>query len=109
MPLADKFTTAFNVNYSYQSDIIFDVDQNPLATQAAYGLLGASLSFTTSDERYRLSLIGRNLTDKFYTAFKTPQGSAAVLGATPPAGSFIRQLVPRDAESYFGVMLTAKF
>ncbi len=109
LPLADRFTTAFNVNYSYQSDITFDVDQNPLATQDAYGLLGASLSFTTTDERYRLSLIGRNLTDEFYTAFKTPQGSAAVLGGVPPAGSFIRQLVPRDAERYFGVMLTAKF
>jgi iron complex outermembrane receptor protein len=108
-PVLENWETTFNVNYSYQSEITFDVDQNPLARQGAYGLLGASLAFATKDDRYRISLIGRNLTDKFYTTFKTPQGSAAVLGATPPAGSFIRQLVPRDAERYWGVMASAKF
>jgi iron complex outermembrane recepter protein len=65
--------------------------------------LNASLVFSDPNDKYELSLMGRNLTDKFYTDFITPVGNGVA------AGSYARLQVPRDAERYFGVSLTAKF
>lgn len=97
------FTSRLIVSYVYTSMINYDIDQTPLARQPGYGLLNASLVFTDPNDKYELSLMGRNLTDKFYTDFITPVGNGVA------AGSYARLQVPRDAERYFGVSFTAKF
>jgi iron complex outermembrane receptor protein len=105
LPLGNSlpFTTRLTASYVYTSAINFDIDQTPLARQPGYGLLGASIEFATLDDKYHLSLIGRNLTDKFYTNFITPVGNGVA------AGSYARLQVPRDAQRYFGVTVAAKF
>ena len=100
---AVPFTSRVILSYVYTSTINYDIDQTPLARQPGYGLLNASLVFSDPNDKYELSLMGRNLTDKFYTDFITPVGNGVA------AGSYARLQVPRDAERYFGVSLTAKF
>lgn len=97
------FDVDFGSTLSYTGFTNYDIDQTPLARQPAYALLGATLSFSSKDDRYRVSLLGKNLTDRFYTTFITPQGNGVA------AGSFARLQVPRDAERYFGVQGTVKF
>ncbi|MDB6089526.1 MAG: outer rane receptor protein [Gammaproteobacteria bacterium] len=97
------FTTRLIVSYVYTSTINFDIDQTPLAKQPGYGLLSASVVFADPSDKYELSVMGRNLTNKFYTDFITPVGNGVA------AGSYARLQIPRDAERYFGVSLTAKF
>ena len=97
------FTSRLIVSYVYTSMINYDIDQTPLARQPGYGLLNASLVFADLNDKYELSLMGRNLTDKFYTDFITPVGNGVA------AGSYARLQIPRDAERYFGVSFTAKF
>ena len=97
------FTTRLILSYVYTSTINFDIDQTPLARQPGYGLLNASVVFADPSDKYELSVMGRNLTDKFYTDFITPVGNGVA------AGSYARLQVPRDADRYFGVSLTAKF
>ncbi len=98
-----SFTTHANLSYEYNGPTNFDIDQNPLAREGGYGLLGASLVFTSLDEKYSLSLIGRNLANKFYVDFITPTGN----GIAPL--SYQRLQIPRDAQRYFGAQVGVKF
>jgi iron complex outermembrane recepter protein len=97
------FTTRLVASYVYTSATNFDIDQTPQARQPGYGLLNGSIVFADPSNKYQLSLIGRNLTNKFYTTFITPVGN----GVAP--GSFARLQVPRDAERYWGVSVSASF
>ncbi len=97
------FYTRLASTFSYQSLTNFDIDQTPLARQPAYGLWDATLTFATKDDRYRLSVLGKNLTNQYYTTFITPGGNGVA------AGSYTRFQVPRDAQRYVGVLLSASF
>ena len=90
------FDVALNSSYTWQSKTQFDIDQNPLAIQPAYGTLDASVTLVDRDGRYKLSLVGKNLGDSFYTAARIP-------------GAFVRTQIPRDSERYFGLTLRANF
>ncbi len=98
-----SFTTRLGVTYSYTSLINYDLDQDPIARQPGYSLVGAYVNFGWDDDRYSLSLFGRNLANQFYTDFITPTGS----GYAP--GSYQRLQIPRDATRYWGVRASAKF
>ena len=89
----------------------FDLDQSDLARQKSYGLWDAQATFSSKDGRYRLSLIGKNLANQYYTTFVTPGGAGPAPGTLSPlrAGSFTRLQVPRDAVAYVGVKLTASY
>lgn len=90
------FDIGVNAAYTWQDKTQFDIDQSPLAIQKAYGIIDAGLSFIDKKDRYRLTLVGKNLSDEYFTTIKIP-------------GGFVRQQVPRDAERYFGVTLRANF
>ena len=100
LPFGEALPVKVNLipTVSYQSRTNFDIDQTPLARQPKYALLNATLTVATRDDRYSLSLIAKNLTDKFYTAFITPAGNGVA------AGSYTRLQVPRDARRYIGVL-----
>ncbi len=54
------------VNWSYRSEVFMDALNTPEIRQPAYDLLSASLTYLTSDERWRASISGTNLTDERY-------------------------------------------
>ena len=111
LPQSVPFDLRIATTYSYTSTINFDIDQSSLARQPSYGLWDLTATFATKDGRYRLAIIGKNLTDKYYTTFVTPGGAGPAAGTLAPlqAGSFTRLQVPRDAQSYWGAKLTASF
>jgi iron complex outermembrane receptor protein len=87
---------------AYQSEQYADIGRRAALVNrriAPYGTLDATLSFVTRDERYRLTLVGRNLTDESY---------ASLLQTGGPAGT-VRYVIPRDADRYFGVQVRANF
>ncbi|MNY79966.1 hypothetical protein D3C86_2208320 [compost metagenome] len=53
---------------------------------------------STDDDKYSLSFIVKNLTDKQFVIQRIPNGT-----------SFMRQITPRDAERYFGVTARMNF
>jgi iron complex outermembrane recepter protein len=65
----------------------------------SYGTVDGSLTLIAPDNRYRLAVIGHNLTNKSY---------AALLQTGGPAGT-IRYQIPREASQYFGVDLRVNF
>jgi iron complex outermembrane receptor protein len=87
---------------AYQSTSYSDIGRRAaLANRKidAYGTLDATLTFATKDDKYRLTLIGRNLTDESY---------AALLQTGGPAGT-VRYIIPRDADRYFGAQFRMNF
>jgi iron complex outermembrane receptor protein len=92
------FDLGFNAGYTWQDEYFNDFANNPVIRQEAVGLLDATISLIDRDDRYRLSLVGKNLTDEFYTVTRVNEGAG-----------FVRNRVPRDAERYFGVVLRANF
>jgi iron complex outermembrane recepter protein len=65
------------VDYSYQSGIFHNAENNPRVREDGYGLLDASLNFAMPDNGLTLTLYGRNLTDETYAGsiFQTGGGS----------------------------------
>lgn len=58
-----------SLTYSYKDDYFFDFVVDPLTKkfkQEGYGLLNGRVSYHTPDERWIVSLWGRNLTDETY-------------------------------------------
>ena len=67
----------------------------PQAFLPEYDIINASVAFSWLDDKYRLTLIGKNLGDESYV--------------TTFSGDGFRYQIPRDAERYFGVSLRANF
>lgn len=88
----DGFNVDLNSSLVYQSRTQFDINQNPNAFQKAYAIWDAGIKVSTDDDKYSLSFIVKNLTDKHFVIQRIPNGT-----------SFMRQITPRDAERYFGV------
>lgn len=72
-----------------------DGTENPAAVLPEYDIINASIGFSFDDDRYRISLIGKNLGDEQYV--------------TTYSGDNFRYQVPRDAERYFGASFRASF
>ena len=54
------------MDWSYHSDVFMDALNTPALHQASYDLLGASLTWSSADERWLVRLAGQNLTDERY-------------------------------------------
>jgi iron complex outermembrane receptor protein len=89
-----------NLNYVWQDDIQFTLDQDDLSSQDAYGVLDLTLGIVDKDGRYELQVYGKNITDEFYVA-----DSFEAFGAL--GRQVIR--VPRSAQAYWGARLKVNF
>jgi iron complex outermembrane receptor protein len=88
------------VNYRSKMGIAFPNDPNTI--EPGLTLVNASIGFSGQDDRWKLALFGKNLTDEHYAAviFPTP------LGAAPRNYS---QFIPYEAQRILGVSLDVFF
>lgn len=86
-------------SWSYTSEQFADGGENPLLRLPETSIFDAAIGFSDKNDRYRLTLSGKNLTDEKYASLITPGG---------PGGA-LRYLIPREADRYFGLSLRAKF
>lgn len=90
----------FNASYVYTDDQVSALPNNqgefaPAVFLPDYSIVNASIAFSFQDDQYRLSLIGKNLTDESYF--------------TTYSGDNFRYQVPRDADRVFGAQFRAHF
>ncbi|MEH3024023.1 MAG: TonB-dependent receptor [Pseudomonas oryzihabitans] len=97
VPLGNGLDLELATDYSWQSEVQYDLSQNPDTQQGAYGLWNASLAVVDYDAGWRVALIGKNLADKSYSPLLA-SGSG-----------YIYRQVPRDDSRYFGVQLRKDF
>jgi iron complex outermembrane receptor protein len=87
---------AATVNYSWHSNIQWDVLGSPYSVEHAYGLLGASLGAESRDSRFGIQLYGKNLTNTFHT-------EGILIGTT------VTQFLPLDYRRVLGIDVRVKF
>jgi iron complex outermembrane receptor protein len=98
-PGALPFTVRLNGQYAHTSEQFSDLGANPLFRIDSFGIFDAQVTFADLDDRFRFSLIGRNLTDESFASLITPGG---------PGGA-LRYQIPREADRYFGVSFQTNF
>jgi iron complex outermembrane receptor protein len=84
---------------AYTSDQFSDTGENPLLRIPETTIVDASIGFSDKQDRYRLTLTVKNLTDEKFASLVTPGG---------PGGA-LRYLIPREADRYVGLTLRAKW
>ncbi len=95
----DGFVT---LDYSYQSQVSFDLLGNPVAVERGYGLLNGSVGVVQKgDTGYRVTLFASNILDE---RFASNVGIAA-------GGSIglLMQTLPRNSQRYVGVKAAYRF
>jgi len=97
IPLANGLDVELGTDYSWQSEVQYDISQNPDTKQGAYGIWNASIALANYTNGWRVALLGKNLADKSYSPMLA-SGSG-----------YIYRAVPRDDERYFGVQLRKDF
>lgn len=110
---APKWTGFVNANYhiplgsddggidlsadvSYKSTFALNPNPTPITIQKSYALVNGSITYTTPDDKYSISLFGTNLTNKYYK----------IAGETGN-NFFIWETVGRPRS--YGVKMSAKF
>lgn len=86
-----------STDYNWQSEVQYDISQNPDTKQGAYGTWNASVALADYNNGWRVALLAKNLTDKSYSPLLA-SGSG-----------YIYRAVPRDDQRYFGVQLRKDF
>ena len=71
--------------YSWRDEYMTDLYNKPWLQQESFGLLDASLTFNTANEKIRVSVYGKNLTDEEYFDYAADVGTldSARWGGTP--------------------------
>jgi iron complex outermembrane receptor protein len=97
IPLDNGLDIELGTDYSWQSEVQYDISQNVDTKQGAYGIWNASVALADYSNGWRVALLAKNLTDKSYSPLLAS------------GGSYIYRAVPRDDERYFGVQLRKDF
>jgi len=93
-----------NVIYTWQDDVRFGIDQDPLTTQDSYGLTNLRIGIKDKSDRYELSAFVNNLFAEHYVGDQLNLSSFFPTGTTA-----IIQTVPRNAQRYWGVRAKLNF
>lgn len=99
LPISSSLEIRLRADYKWQSEIYFDLFNNPLNTQDTYGLLNGSVSIGTLDESWSLTAFIRNAFDERYV-------SSSITSASDTVPARVGQL---GAPSQYGVTLSYRF
>ncbi len=97
IPLQDGLQLDLGSDYNWQSKVQYDIGQFADTQQGAYGILNGTVAVSTADHRWRVAVLGKNLTDRSYASF-------LARGAT-----YVNRWVPRDDQRYFGIDVRHEF
>lgn len=64
-PIAQSYVAGFSLDYSYSDDSNATLEENALYELDSYGIFNLRARLGTADERWMLSVWGRNITDEF--------------------------------------------
>ena len=83
-PVSSRLEITARADYKWQSEVHFDIYNNPLNSQGSYGLLNSSLAVGALDKTWSLSAWIRNALDERYISQATtrPGANAYTSGST---------------------------
>lgn len=104
-PVFDRMMFGLSMNYNWR-DKTYTVPADRNSINPAYGLLGGAISIGPEDKRWRASLWGRNLLNKYFVTgvFKTPLDSGSAT-STPISTIGYSNIPSIDSSRTVGVKL----
>jgi len=87
------------VNYRYQSSVAFNTVGDPFERQDAYSVVNLAAGIRTADQRFGLSLYGKNIFNQNFIYRTVPQLT----------GAYYAQTVAYDAQRTYGAAVDVKF
>lgn len=102
-PVGSGIELVTNGNFTWQSDVRFDLTGNPRTTQGAYGLANASIGLQGDNQNWQVSLFVNNLFDQDYVTQIIDDTSTRV------DPFIILQQIPRNASRFFGARVRLGF
>jgi iron complex outermembrane receptor protein len=88
-----------NLLYAYTSKQYSDLNEPAVTLIPGYSTIDLSIAIADKSDKYRLTLVGRNLTDESFAALITRGGP----GGAP------RLQIPREADRYYGAQFRVNF
>ena len=79
IPLGSDWTLDAATDASYNSKYVVDETQNPLGIQTGFWKMNASLKLVPASGHYSISLIGRNLTNRYYRIYQSDNAVSPVV------------------------------
>lgn len=79
IPLANGGSIALQMDFNYSDDFCFSVVCNPSEQEDSYVVGNARVSYTTADERWRVSAFVRNLNDAEYRVYAVESAFATLM------------------------------
>lgn len=83
-PVSERLGLNAALNYRWQSDTASDLSEGPLFAIDGYGTLNGSIALYDLNNRWKLSLWGRNITDEYYWTSVSSNANLAVRFAGKP-------------------------
>ncbi len=97
--------------YTYigEQNLGANTNLNPQTVQGGYGLVNLSTGLAGSDERWQVTLYGRNLADKRYCELMFDQPLGAQFGAVNAAANTVTQRCIINSTRTYGVLFRMNF
>jgi len=78
-PIGSNLSIGTTVNYNYRSQHMIGFPNAPDSLEPGYGLLSAAISLGNVEDRWRLSLFAKNLTDEHFRSYAFLSGGRTIL------------------------------
>ena len=98
-PLSDIWSGFLLANYSYRSGVVFSTIGDPLTAQGGYGLVNLTAGVNTADNKWGVSVYGKNVFNKHYVDY---------ISYDPTVTRYFNDIGYDDLRNY-GIALTARF
>jgi iron complex outermembrane receptor protein len=82
-PISSGLKLVLSADLSYSDDYLTDASSKPRGISPSYQILDASVRLAEIDDRWGVSVIGKNLTGEYYWV----RNSDAPFSGTPPSGT----------------------
>jgi iron complex outermembrane receptor protein len=89
-----------------QSRFNYTIEQDPLTVQSAYTITNAGIGLRDQNDKYRVMFFADNLFNQHYLSSIARAVTLTTQGLTPNQTT---GTVPKDADRYFGVTVSASF
>jgi iron complex outermembrane receptor protein len=105
--LTDTYRGFLQAAYRWQSDVIFNLAQDPDSIQDGYGI--ANIGAGVQTDRWKLTLFVNNLLDKNYALTKGRDNAWNFSRTAVPATLAVNWKPARDSERYFGGRFSIRY
>ncbi len=102
-PLSAGAEFVLNGNYTWQSEVNFDITNNPRTVQPAYGLANAAIGVQSPNDTWHVSVFVNNLFDQDFVTQIIDDTSNRV------DPFILLQQIPRNASRFFGLRVRLGF